>query len=1141
MSETSPVVTKLDRIDKSELENPDEFIDAEIVDDDNASTADVAHRDGSDVEGWTGPPKFESSHELVRRPRLNVVPLVVSRNLPAVYEQEEVHEGELVPEEAALEKWDKNRDVIDIDEVSPKELAAAPQRPELPPGQSVKELTAAPEKEGLTFVAVDQSVDAERYARDAAERRLDERLNEEGIGMMRKLKRKIWDGTIAKDYLRYKYTQEALKENIAEGSIYAHETDDLSRRQAAEMATIVRFKSDLDEMRHSSGQEQRAENTNPELSAAVKDLVRRGVTENLSDEALQEEATRMLSEFRETHDGELFGKGLVEINNTLEIVRAVRSAIEHGESLDSVLENMRIITGESRSGVRTNPGEHYNRVDNMMEKLASKGVDRLASPEALGAATVIAASVARIGARTVAGLGAKLLLPVGGALLSGTLAAARENKRLKDDYTQHSRQMAQGRAFESGDNKREEMEKYRLDTISVNELTATLESIYGPEADLRGEDALRAALESIAAVETRVIHSDENDQDRIQFNDTLTIEDQRFQLAVARAQAKAAVNQRLESLDPLERTALGLADGATIDSWIDARSSVYLDAFVEEESEKEAAFRKYRYSEALRTGRTAAGWSLAGGAAIQEVAAAIPLFGGSTRAGLIEQAWGVHTQPVNGEVHQTLLERTFNGDTVTASPSEAYVSSSVGEHGTVGVSGGASLDRAVDGTYEIRDQNGSVLVDGLSVDNKGGISAESQAKIERAGLLFEDNSESIQTVTETTRQGTLNDFMKAHSNETTHVKRDLWYDNDTIKFDQNEQRLLNRVDDNGNFVFDVSGMTESGSTHGDQAARVRELAEAGKLKFAVSPSVGSQQEVFMLDAKITTNAQGEEIISAFVPKDSPVAEFARVENGEPVFDGKYAELSQVVSADEDGVTHIRPLATQIGTDAARTSTFDITEKTPRSEMRYDYRITAKPAATPTFTEVPGAFAAVGRQSMGRTRSGEVPSGFVVPPPEAPPALTSRETPRDALRGTDETAVLERVPVGAAVEKVQTPASSPFRPRNQRAVRGFSRPGGSRPQSPRVPGRPGEQVPRSLENPLRKRAEVAAANILSHVNGPRRKPYAKFQVQAMAEARFGRGGYEVFAKPDADGRQIFRIRVTDKGIRHYDANDPSVSR
>ena len=103
MSETSPVVTKLDRIDKSELENPDEFIDAEIVDDDNASTADVAHRDGSDVEGWTGPPKFESSHELVRRPRLNVVPLVVSRNLPAVYEQEEVHEGELVPEEAALE------------------------------------------------------------------------------------------------------------------------------------------------------------------------------------------------------------------------------------------------------------------------------------------------------------------------------------------------------------------------------------------------------------------------------------------------------------------------------------------------------------------------------------------------------------------------------------------------------------------------------------------------------------------------------------------------------------------------------------------------------------------------------------------------------------------------------------------------------------------------------------------------------------------------------------------------------------------------------------------------------------------------------------------------------------------------------
>ena len=587
----------------------DDIIDAEIVGED-------AEEGQRAIEGG-----YQGSKELVKRPGVDVVPydqastgqeLILppkeldhrhsenlslpeserpgaelelydkSRRLP---EHEEILDGELLPPKEKHEKLPEEIIDAEVIETPQKELVSAP---------AMKELPAAPEKKDpLTFVTVDQSVDALRYARDAAERRLDERLNEDSVGFMTRLKRKIWDGNIAKDYLRHKYTQEAMRQNVEQGSIYANETANLSDRQAAELATVNRMQSDLTEM-HNQAAGERREDANPLVEGFVKDFVRRAVAENFDDATTQEEFTRSLAELRRNNPGEVFGRGLVELSNAVEIVGAVRGAIEHGESMESVIENMRVISAESRSGVRTSPGERYNTVDNIMEKLATSPVSTLVSPEALGAATVIATSVARIGARTVAGIGAKMLLPVGGALLTGTLAAARENKRLKDDYTEHSRQMAQGRVFEAGDTKREEMEKYRLDTVSVTDLTSTLETVYGEGADLSGEDALRAALESIAAVETRIAYSDENDQDRIQFSDTLAIEDQRFQLALARAQAKAAVNKRLESLNSTERAALALANEDTVDNWVEARSFAYLDAFDKETSAKQEAFDKYR-------------------------------------------------------------------------------------------------------------------------------------------------------------------------------------------------------------------------------------------------------------------------------------------------------------------------------------------------------------------------------------------------------------------------------------------------------------------------------------------------------------------------------------------------------------------
>ena len=117
----------------------------------------------------------------------------------------------------------------------------------------------------------------------------------------------------------------------------------------------------------------------------------------------------------------------------LEIARQVRSAVDHGESLDRVMGSFRIVSGEARTGVRT--AAKYDKVEKTIDRLHESKIGSMVPHEALVAGVSIVASLARFGSEKVAYAAASTISIGVGA---GILSSLREKKRIKDERVQHS-------------------------------------------------------------------------------------------------------------------------------------------------------------------------------------------------------------------------------------------------------------------------------------------------------------------------------------------------------------------------------------------------------------------------------------------------------------------------------------------------------------------------------------------------------------------------------------------------------------------------------------------------------------------------------------------------------------------------------
>lgn len=749
----------------------------------------------------------------------------------------------------------------------------------------------------INLVIVDQSRDALDAARDQADRRLSEEPVE-GSGF-RKFINGIWKGNIARDYYRQKYTNQALREIKANQDTLYYESPEDNRSQAKE-ATINRFLDGREELIHNTaGEKREIQSDNSELVTETKELIRRYCSGELNDETLKEERTRVLDAYRDKHGKDSLGDGVVTVDNMIEVAQAVSGAIENGESIDNVLNNLQVIIGEARTSVRTEA--RRSAVDKAIDSLSRTKVGSLVGPEVVATAVTTVASILKLGSHSVVGAITKTILP---GVAAGAWAGLRENRRTKDEYTQHSRDMAMGKEFDDGATRRSEMEKVRYDSISAVYLTENLRSVIGGEKlDAGGNTALKDALQVLAAVETRIHLSDSRKIDLISFTNPADIGSERMALDIAVAEAKVALNGRLT--DDV-RKELGFSESASIGDVLKSQSDEFMGIIESDISAKDKAFNKLKARRVAKSVAIGVATGLTIGLLSQEVIAAVD----PTRTGLIEQLWGAHNIPSTGDIeHQTVMHGLFAGNetTIHTGPSSEYISHAFGASGEISVSNDHNIVDNGNGTFSLVGANGHVGAENIPINSDGSLPQSSIDQLHKLGMVVNDKSFNIESAAAHTQQVSASDYVMNHPNETTHITRDLWYDNDTTIADRNELRLQwggnDGINDTG-YQLDTSTMAADGSYHGIQSVDWNHAAQGGELKLAISATTDTQNHVFMVDIGPDGKVN--------IPAGSPAAQFFSNENGHAVFHGAYAEVVQTGNVDANGVEHIRPLATLVG-------------------------------------------------------------------------------------------------------------------------------------------------------------------------------------------------------------------------------------
>lgn len=789
-----------------------------------------------------------------------------------------------------------------------------------------------PHDKPLVVAVVDQTHDVEAAAKDYAEARLrEESETAREAGRIKGFLHRIWRGEngIATKYFFNKYVEEA-KQRAEEEGLTALYTDNVALRNAAMGATIARFTSEYDESIHEVAGERRQELAEDSpFGLAVKKLIEnyvKGDSKDWSEEAFREAQSRIVRQLDQYGDGDdLIGEGKVRIDNIWQIAQAVKESVNHGESLDNVLQGMKIYTGESRSGVRTEA--HQSKIDKTIERLQKSKIGSLVGPETISLGVAIATGIFRVGRGSLMRAIGVTGVP---GLLGGVFAGMRENKRLKEERAIHTREVAQGQEFEDK-GRRAEIEKTRYETVAAKELIGSLEEFIDKE-DLSPEE-LQQCYESIVNAASRIYASDKLQADFISYSSVTEVESERFDLDVAIARAKMKLKGRLGDLPEELIADLGIDKDGTVDDAI-YKSTDVLYSLMDDRSKKDEAFKKLKRRRVAMAAATGVVTGFTIGLASQEALA----FFDSGYDGLLEN---VLTGEGGGD-RQTLLAGIFHGESYsseTVVSAGDYTSYDVGgSQGSINLPDNYQLAYNPDGTANIIDPNGSIFAENISFEADGSLSQASQELLQEKGAIIEDLSAVVSSQESIVKDLSVDEYLGHHQSELTNITRDFWYDNDTASVsDDNELGLhWGSQGDDGSIRLSISNMTDYGSYHGLDSTSWSDEAQGGTLKFAVSASIDTQDRVFMVD--IAPDG------SIDIPSDSPVANLFSVdEYGQVEFNGAYGEVVAIQDVDADGITHVAPLATMEGNNSISTISTTVEVLTDKNVPKF--QITPPPIET----------------------------------------------------------------------------------------------------------------------------------------------------------------------------------------------------
>lgn len=745
-------------------------------------------------------------------------------------------------------------------------------------------------------------VDVSSAIKSTAVDRAEEKLTAE-LGDLRGVKgffQKVWKHNIAREYYRQREVGRQQARIIESGSLFE---DEAGHRQAVG-AVVDRFVSDYEETVHVEAGESKS-GANEAVRTEVQRLVKEYAVGRLDDEGFEESRNRLFSMIRGVERGRE-NQGLMYADNMLEVARQMRSEVVAGRAIETLDSDLEVVVGRARLGVRTEA--QLSTVDRITERVVNTKVGSLVGETTVASALSI---VYTVGQRSIEGLARSAAARVGSfgatALVTGAVAGAKESYRLEEERKKHFRDVAKGRIFdEGGDRRRIEMETYRYDTVRANELTAGLlsgiDNVNGGTVDL---DEVRSLVNMFSEVKARISLSDQRRIDLISYSDERRVESERMALDVARARAGLVLRQVL-ARDECQQLLNGASGDEFLESMVEAKRDFLVegDGGIEKRNEMFAKMKRRRVGGAVVKG--VASGILIGGV-VQEVGA----FFRADQQGLVETLVKGGGGTAARATPLEALRSYLSGDWKKAINFEERMLNGV----KFKVPEGMQLVANQDGSFNLVGSGNQGVLNGLRFDGNGALTEESRLMIEVNGGVV--NSEVFevqrQVVSEAGRDVGVSEFVEERQDLFGRIRRTLWYDNDTPKpiFDKNELRLLwggvngSGVDASGNYVLDVSQMVEGGSFHGGLSADAMGLASDGKLFMALSLSQETQGQV----VKVAIDASGRAVID---PNSEIGRMFFGIDGGSARFLGRFAEVVESLGSGEDGAEQVRVLATAVG-------------------------------------------------------------------------------------------------------------------------------------------------------------------------------------------------------------------------------------
>lgn len=758
--------------------------------------------------------------------------------------------------------------------------------------------TPAPRKKRIAIV--DTSSALEEQSRDIAEEKLTTAAGE--LHGVSGFVSKIWKHNLFREYYRQKEIAKAKGEISLSGNLYTGEGANRAVHNEVMTTIVDRFTNDYDEAVHTeAGEEKRVLDSNtPEgqrLNYQTRLLIRDYAGGIIDEASFRIERDRIVADATGL-SGEQLRVAVNHTDNLLEIARQSKLAYEHGESLDAIDQEVEIVVGKAKLGVRTEA--KYNTVDRLAAKLQSTRLGKFVNESTISAGVAIAYSLTvglsqRLARSKVFALGTF----GASALLGGVIAGARESVKVADERRQHSRERAKGKEFDPSMERRRGMEKTIYKTVSTKDLAETITGLTESH-NVTSENGFFGAINVLAEAESRIILSDAEKIDLLSYTNFETIEKERLQLDIARAETKIRLRNLAQS------GAVVIPNGQSFDEFYKSVRDSQTTWLRENEEGMEA---KDRLSKKMRNKRVAGAIFKAAvtGVVIGGVAQEAGAFLSEGKEGLFEHWLGNNGgHKPRGVTALDGLRRWVMGENA---PIRTLHNSILADGSKVTLPDGVEIspNPKTPGEF-LFTKDGEVVSDKIQFAD-GKLTEASEEILKKQGV---DVGRSITYVNEphevtTTTKG----FVREHQELFKPIHRKFWYDNNTAIFDKNELRLHwggqngTGITADGHYAFNVAKMMPDGSGFKDLSIDAQEAIKGGKLSMLMSLSRDTQMNV----VEVPIDTKG----NAIIDPESPIGKmFFKTIGGKLTFIGKFAEVAHQSGLASDGAPQYEILATHVG-------------------------------------------------------------------------------------------------------------------------------------------------------------------------------------------------------------------------------------